>query len=226
MSESSSKKRFIRRLREPFSGLSHLAGGLLAAVGLAALLVMAVVAGSAERAVALGVYGGSLVALYAASALYHLLPVSEAATARLRKLDHAMIFVLIAGTYTPVCLLALEGVWRWGLLATVWTLALGGVLLKLRRVGSYPWLTVTLYLGLGWMSVAALPALARALPAEGVVWILAGGLVYSAGAIVYAARRPDLFPGVFGHHELWHLFVIAGSACHFWAMARYVAPLG
>ena len=226
MSDTPSKKRFIHRLREPFSGLSHLAGGVLAAVGLAALLTAAALAGSAERAVALGVYGGSLVALYAASALYHLLPVSEAATARLRKLDHAMIFVLIAGTYTPVCLLALEGVWRWGLLGTVWTLALGGVLLKLRRVGSYPWLTVALYLGLGWMSVAALPALARALPAEGLVWILIGGLVYSAGAVVYATRRPDFFPGVFGHHELWHLFVIAGSACHFWAMARYVAPLG
>lgn len=226
MSESSSKKRFIHCLREPFSGLSHLAGGVLAVAGLAALLATAALAGSLERGIASGIYGGSLVALYAASALYHLLPVSEAATARLRKLDHAMIFVLIAGTYTPVCLLALEGVWRWGLLGSVWTLALGGVLLKLRRVGSYPWLTVSLYLGLGWMSVAALPALARALPVEGVVWILVGGLVYSAGAIVYAARRPDFFPGVFGHHELWHLFVLAGSACHFWAMARYVAPLG
>ena len=226
MSESPSKKRFIRRLREPFSGLSHLAGGVLAAAGLAALLVTAVLAGSAERAVALGVYGGSLVALYAASALYHLLPVSEAATARLRKLDHAMIFVLIAGTYTPVCLLALEGAWRWGLLGAVWTLALGGVALKLRRVGSHPWLTVSLYLGLSWMSLAALPVLLQALPVGALFWIVAGGIVYSAGAIVYAARRPDFFPGVFGHHELWHLFVIAGSACHFWAVARYIAPLG
>ncbi|MDN5698102.1 MAG: hemolysin III family protein, partial [Rubrobacter sp.] len=185
----------MRRLREPFSGLSHLAGAVLAVAGLISLLAMAVAAGSVERAVASGVYGGSLVALYAASSLYHLLPVSEAATYRLRKLDHAMIFVLIAGTYTPVCLLALEGAWRWGLLGTAWTLALGGVALKLRRVGSHPWLTVALYLGLSWMSLAALPVLLQALPVGALFWIVAGGIVYSAGAIVYAARRPDFFPG-------------------------------
>lgn len=213
------------RLREPFSGLSHLAGGVLAAAGLAALLAAAAAAGSVERGIAFGIYGASLVGLYAASALYHLLPVSEAATARLRKLDHAMIFVLIAGTYTPVCLLALSGLWRWGLLGTVWALALGGVLLKLRRVGVRPWLTVALYLGMGWLSVAALPVLLRALPAGALIWLAAGGLVYSAGAVVYATKRPDLLPGRFGYHELWHLFVIAGSACHFWALARYVAPL-
>jgi hemolysin III len=149
-------------MREPFSGLSHLAGGVLAAVGLLALLAAAVSAGSAERGIAFGIYGGSLVGLYAASALYHLLPVSAAATSRLRKLDHAMIYVLIAGTYTPVCLLALEGIWRWGLLGVVWTLALGGVALKLRRVGERPWLTVALYLGLGWLAVAVVPVLVEA----------------------------------------------------------------
>jgi len=213
-------------MREPFSGLSHLFGAVLAAAGLVALLSMAVSAGSAERGVALGIYGASLVGLYTASALYHLLPVSAAATARLRKLDHAMIFVLIAGTYTPVCLLALDGAWRWGLLVTVWSLALGGVLLKLRRIGARPWLTVSLYLGLGWLSLAAIPALVVALPPGALAWLAAGGLVYSAGAAVYAAKRPDILPGTFGHHGLWHLFVIGGSACHFWALARYVAPLG
>jgi hemolysin III len=199
---------------------------MLAAAGLVALLAAAVMAGSVERGIAFGVYGASLVGLYAASALYHLLPVSERATARLRKLDHAMIFVLIAGTYTPVCLLALSGFWRWGLLGAVWSLALGGVLIKIRGVGSRPWLTVSLYLGLGWLSVAALPVLVRALPVGALVWLAAGGLVYTVGAVIYAAKRPDLLPGKFGHHGLWHLFVIAGSACHFWAMARYVAPLG
>jgi hemolysin III len=213
-------------MREPFSGLSHLAGGVLAAVGLLALLAAAVSAGSAERGIAFGIYGGSLVGLYAASALYHLLPVSAAATARLRKLDHAMIYVLIAGTYTPVCLLALEGIWRWGLLGIVWTLALGGVALKLRRVGERPWLTVALYLGLGWLAVAGVTVLVEALPAGALFWLAAGGLVYTVGAVVYATKRPDPMPGRFGYHELWHLFVLAGSTCHFWALARYVAPLG
>lgn len=210
--------------REPFSGLSHLAGGMLAVAGLVALLIAA--GGNVKLIIAFGVYGGSLIGLYAASALYHLLPVSEAATARLRKLDHAMIFVLIAGTYTPVCLLALEGVWRWGFLGLVWALALGGVLLKVRSVGSHPWLIVTLYLGMGWLSVAVVPALLRALPLEALVWLAAGGLVYSAGAIVYATKKPDILPARFGHHGLWHLFVIAGSASHYWAIARHVAPLG
>ncbi|WP_047863802.1 PAQR family membrane homeostasis protein TrhA [Rubrobacter aplysinae] len=226
MRPSRFRLRGFREFREPFSGLSHLVGGVLAAVGLVALLAAAVMAGSAERGVAFGVYGASLVGLYAASALYHLLPVSERATARLRKLDHAMIFVLIAGTYTPVCLLALSGPWRWGLLGTVWTLAICGVLMKLRRIGSRSWPTVALYLGLGWLSVAALPKLLEALPVGALVWLAAGGLVYSAGAVIYATKRPDLLPGSFGHHGLWHLFVIAGSACHFWALARYVAPLG
>lgn len=215
----------IRKFREPVSGLTHLAAGILAAAGLVILVAMALSSGSVDRIVAVGIYGCSLVALYAASALYHLLPVSESAIARLRRLDHTMIFVLIAGTYTPVCLLALSGGWRWGLLGTVWALALCGVLLKLLRMDYHRWVSVALYLGLGWMALIAAPAILRALPVGGVAWIAAGGLVYSAGAIVYAVKRPDPIPGAFGFHELWHLFVIAGSACHFWAVAYYVAPL-
>lgn len=207
------------------NGLTHLAGGVLALAGLILLLV---VAGNASQTVALGVYGLSLVALYAASALYHLLPVSEAVVARLRRVDHMMIFVLIAGTYTPVCLLALTGGWRWGLLAVIWTLALAGIVLKLRpsgMMGSYRWLSVALYLGMGWLSLAALPATIAALPAGGMLWIVAGGGVYSLGAVVYATRRPNPLPGTFGFHEIWHLFVMVGSACHFWAIFQYVVPL-
>lgn len=214
-----------RRFREPVSGLTHLAAGMLAAAGLVVLVAMAVASGSVDRTVAVGIYGCSLVALYGASALYHLLPVSEAAIARLRRLDHMMIFVLIAGTYTPVCLLALSGGWRWGLLGTVWTLTLAGILFKLLWMDSHRWVSVTLYLGMSWMVLVAAPAILEALPAAGVAWFVAGGLVYSAGAIVYGVKRPNFVPGVFGFHELWHLLVIAGSACHFWAVIRYVAPL-
>ncbi len=198
---------------------------MLACAGLIVLVAMAVASGSFERAVAVGIYGSSLVALYSASALYHLLPVSEAAVARLRRMDHTMIFVLIAGTYTPVCLLALSGGWRWGLLGAVWSLAACGILLKLLWMSAPRWLSVALYLGLGWMALIAAPAILEALPAGAVAWIAAGGLVYSAGAIIYALKRPNLVPGVFGFHELWHVFVIAGSVCHFWAVFRYVAPL-
>jgi hemolysin III len=135
------------------------------------------------------------------------------------------IFVLIAGTYTPVCLLALDGGWRLGLLGLIWSLALCSVLLKLLWMESPRWLSVVLYLAMGWLAVVAASAIFRAVPAGGIVWLLAGGVVYSVGALIYGFRRPDPLPGTFGFHELWHLFVLAGSACHFWAMLRYIAPL-
>jgi hemolysin III len=214
-----------KRLREPVNGLTHLAGGLLACVGLVVLLATAASAGRVDQIVAFGIFGLSLIALYFASTLYHLLPLSPAGTARLRRLDHMMIFVLIAGTYTPFCLLALDGGWRVGLLILIWGLALCGVLLKLLWMGASRWLSVALYLGMGWVAVIAAPALFQAVPPPGMAWVLGGGLAYSLGAIVYGLRRPNPVPGVFGFHEVWHLFVIAGSACHFWAVLHYVAPL-
>jgi hemolysin III len=214
-----------KRLREPVNGLVHLAGGLLASVGLVVLLATAASAGRVDQLLAFGVFGLSLVALYTTSTLYHLLPLSPTGVARLRRLDHMTIFVLIAGTYTPFCLLALDGVWGGGLLGLIWGLALCGVLLKLLWMNAPRWLSVALYLGMGWVALAAAPALFEAVPAGGMAWVLAGGLAYSAGALVYGLKRPNPIPGVFGFHELWHLFVMAGSACHFWAVLRYVAPL-
>jgi hemolysin III len=213
------------RFREPVNGLTHLVGGLLASVGLGVLLATATRAGRVDQLVAFGIFGFSLIALYTASALYHLLPLSPAGVARLRRVDHMSIFVLIAGTYTPFCLLALDGGWRVGLLGLVWGLALCGILLKLFWMDAPRWLSVALYLGIGWVAVIAAPALFRAVPAGGMAWVLAGALVYSAGALIYGLRRPNPMPGVFGFHELWHLFVVAGSVCHFWAVLGYIAPL-
>ncbi len=214
-----------KRLREPVNGLTHLAGALLASVGLIVLLATAVRAGRVDQIVAFGVFGFSLIALYTASTLYHLLPLSPHGIARLRRLDHMMIFVLIAGTYTPFCLLALDGAWQAGLLALIWSLALCGILLKLLWMDAPRWLSVVLYLGMGWVALVAAPALFRAVPIGGMAWVLAGALVYSAGALIYGLKRPNPLPGVFGFHELWHLFVMAGSACHFWAVLGYIAPL-
>jgi hemolysin III len=212
-------------LREPVNGLTHVAGGLLASVGLVVLLATAASAGRADQLVAFGVFGFSLITLYAASALYHLLPLSPAGMARMRRLDHMTIFLLIAGTYTPFCLLALEGVWGGGLLGLIWGLALCGIVLKLLWMDAPRWLSVALYLGMGWVALVAAPAVFRAVPAGGMAWVLGGALAYSAGALIYGLKRPNPIPGVFGFHELWHLFVMAGSACHFWAVLRYVAPL-
>jgi hemolysin III len=221
-----SKERMKKnRFREPVNGLTHLVGGLLASVGLGVLLATAARAGRVDQLVAFGIFGFSLIALYTASALYHLLPLSPSGVAKMRRVDHMSIFVLIAGTYTPFCLLALDGGWRVGLLGLIWGLALCGILLKLFWMGAPRWLSVALYLGIGWVAVIAAPALFRAVPAGGMAWVLAGALVYSAGALIYGLRRPNPMPGVFGFHELWHLFVVAGSACHFWAVLGYIAPL-
>ena len=189
------------------------------------LLATAASGGRVDQLVAFAIFSLSLIALYTASALYHLLPLSSAGVARLRRVDHMMIFVLIAGTYTPFCLLALDGAWRAGLLILIWGLALCGILLKLFWMGASRWLSVALYLGMGWVAVIAAPALFQAVPPPGMAWVLGGGLAYSLGAIVYGLRRPNPVPGVFGFHEVWHLFVMAGSACHFWAVLHYVAPL-
>jgi hemolysin III len=214
-----------KRLREPVNGLTHLGGALLASVGLIVLLTTAVHAGRVDQIVAFGIFGFSLIALYTASTLYHLLPLSPLGVARLRQVDHMSIFVLIAGTYTPFCLLALDGGWRVGLLGLIWGLALCGILLKILWMDAPRWLSVALYLGMGWVALVAAPALFRAVPIGGMAWVLAGALVYSAGALIYGLKRPNPVPGAFGFHELWHLFVMAGSACHFWAVLGYVAPL-
>jgi len=218
--------RVALHLREPVNGLTHGTGALLALAVLVVALAMAVHTGKIAHVIGFGVFGLSLVALYTASALCHALPLSAIAVARLRLLDHALIFVLIAGTYTPVCLVALHGGWRWGLLSLIWGLAAGGIALKLRWTRMPGGLSTALYELMGLVAVIAVPALVRAVPLGGLVWLLVGGLAYSVGALVYARGRPTLIPGVLGPHELWHLFVLAGSACHVWALLRYVAPLG
>ena len=215
----------VKRLREPVSGLTHLAGAFLALLALGVLLAVAIDEGRVDQFVAFGIFGCSLVALYAASALYPLLPVSPPAVARLRRLDHMAIFILIAGTYTPICVLALGGGWGAGVLGVVWALAFCGVVLKLLWMDAPRWLSVGLYLAMGWVAVVAVSAILEAVPPGGIAWILGGGLVYSAGAVIYGLKWPNIRPGVFGFHELWHLFVLAGSACHFWAMLEYIAPM-
>ncbi len=216
----------MKRLREPVNGITHLAGAVLAAVALVVLVWMAVIDDNTEQVVAFSIFGASMVGLYLSSALYHILPLPKTGVPIWRRIDHMMIYVLIAGTYTPICLVALRGVWGWGLLTLIWGLALAGVLFKLFWMHAPSWLSITLYIAIGWVAIVAMPEVYSALPSAAVVWILAGGLVYTTGALVLGFERPNPFPGVFGFHELWHLFVLGGSACFFWVMLRYIAPMG
>jgi hemolysin III len=175
------------------------------------------------QAIGFGVYGASLVALYTASAVAHSLHRDGSAAQRLDRLDYAAIFLLIAGTYTPFCLVTLSGAWRWGLLAAVWSAAALGIVTVYAGGAARHWPRVVLYVAMGWMVLLAAGQLQRALPPPAVAWLLAGGVVYTVGAIIYLLERPRLWPGRFGSHDLWHCMVLAASACHFVAVMRYVA---
>lgn len=182
----------------------------------AGVALVALAPTTTARVVAL-VYALSLSAVFGSSAAYHRGTWSTDALRRMKRLDHSMIYVLIAGSYTPVTVLVLDGAWSVVLLSAVWVGALVGIALKLARIDGLRAVTATLYVVLGWLAVLALPQLVRELPAAGVALMLVGGVLYTGGAIVLALRRPDPDPAVFGYHEVWHALMTAAAACH-WVM--------
>jgi hemolysin III len=210
------------RFREPVNGFTHLAGALLMAGGL--IWLVALTRDEPEKLVTMIVYGISAILLYLASTVYHLVDGGERIELLLRRVDHAAIYLMIAGTYTPLVYNLMDGTWRWGLLSVVWLLALVGVVCKLLflRGERFRLLSLVLYVGMGWIALAAIPEALRLLPTGALALIVGGGIVYTLGAVVFALRWPNLHRW-FGHHELWHLFVLAGSALHFAAILGYIA---
>lgn len=217
----------MRSLREPVNAVTHSIGALLSIVGLFVLLTVAIRNDSARQIVAFSIFGASLIAMYSVSTLYHGLPLSTRGIARARRLDHVMIYILIAGSYTPVCLLMLPGRLGMSLLIVVWVLAAIGTVQKLTWMHAPVWLSSALYLGMGWIAIIVIKPLLAAAPRGFFLWLLAGGLFYSIGAVVHGARWPRrMFAGtrrMFGPHEIWHLFVMAGSFAHYWAIFSYTA---
>ena len=195
-------------------------------VSLASGTLLVLLAANTKASLAAAIYAASVSALFGVSALYHRITWTTAARRRMRRLDHAMIFLLIAGTYTPVGLLVLQGRLATVVLAVVWGGAAAGIALELAWTKAPRWLGGTVYLALGWVAVVAMPQLFARLGVAGGLLIVAGGLVYSAGAAVYALRRPDPAPAVFGYHEVFHLLVIAGVAAHFLAISLFALPTG
>lgn len=206
---------------EPFSCYSHLAGVLLGVAGLVVLLVVS--DDDPRRIVGFSVYGATLVLLYLASTAYHWLDLAPEQREWLHRIDHVAIFLLIAGTYTPVCLVTLRGGWGWSVFGVVWGVALAGAVVKLLFRELARWVSTGLYVGMGWIAVVATVPLVRAFPVSALLWLVAGGILYTAGAVIYGTRRPDPFPPVFGFHEIFHLFVLGGSMAHWVFMLRYVA---
>jgi hemolysin III len=192
------------------------------AVAIAAGIVLVAEADGGRRVAAAAVFAGSAVTMLALSTAYHRITWTPRARLRMRRADHAGIYVLIAGTYTPVGLLTLHGALQTAVLATVWSGAAAAILLKLVWVGAPKWLSAVIAIALGWVGVAAIPAIVHADGLTPVVLIAAGGLAYTFGGIVYARRRPDPIPAVFGYHELFHALTLVGLALQYTAIAFFV----
>ena len=195
-------------------------------VSLVGGILLVLLATTTRASVAAAIYAASVSALFGVSALYHRVTWTTPARRRMRRLDHSMIFLLIAGTYTPVGLLVLEGTLATVVLAVVWGGATAGIVLELAWTNAPRWLGGTVYLALGWVAVVAMPQLFGRLGVAGGLLIVAGGLLYTAGAVIYGLRRPDPVPAVFGYHEVFHLLVIAGVATHFLAIGVFALPAG
>ena len=200
------------------SSVTHGVGGLLAIAGLAVLVTFAAIRGSAWHVVGCSVFGATMVLLYTSSTLYHAIRAPRAKQV-LQRLDHAGIFLLIAGTYTPFTLVSLRGPWGWSLLGVIWGLAVLGILVQSgsRR---HPVLSVVLYVVMGWTVLIAIRPLLSSMPRGGLILLILGGLAYTAGIAFYAWRRLPF------NHSIWHGFVLAGTVLHFFAVLRYVVPAG
>ena len=206
----------LKKLREPVNSLTHWGGAIFGLIGLIALL--AVGWGTPAKVISLIIYGASLIFLFSASATYHMVQVKDKALEIFRKVDHAAIYVLIAGTYTPFCVNAFEGFWKWGMLSIIWSLAVIGIVVKVFVIRAPRWLNAGIYIVMGWLSVTAVGQMLAALPVWVMVWMLIGGITYTLGAVVYITKIFNFVPGVFGFHEVWHIFVLLAAIAHFVAV--------
>lgn len=217
------KKSFFK---DPGSAITHFIGMLMAIFAAIPLLIKAAHEPSRIYVISLSVYAVSLILLYAASTTYHTFDLSKKKNTILKKIDHMMIFVLIAGSYTPICLLVLRGRTGKILLGIVWSIAIVGILIKAFWVYCPKWVSSVLYIGMGWACVLAFTQILNNMSKTAFIWLLAGGIIYTIGGIIYALKLP-IFNSRhknFGSHEIFHLFVMGGSACHFVLMYSFLLP--
>ena len=217
----------MKKIKDPISGFSHLLGMLLSIAGLVLLIIDSVKYGEgAWDIVTFTIFGSALVLLYLFSSLYHLLNLGEIGTNVFKKFDHMMIYVLIAATYTPICLGPLRGPWGWSIFGVVWGLALLGIILTAVWIKAPRWLTTSIYIGMGWLVIVmAYPFIttfqkANALPS--VLWLLLGGIFYTIGGVIYGLKKAPFTTKHFGFHEIFHIFVMLGSFCQFWFVFKYL----
>ncbi len=208
-----------------WSALTHGLGIVLAVLGTALLLNRCYGQNAMHSCAAFAVYGAALIELYTASTLYHCVNTTIKGRMALKKLDHISIYFLIAGTYTPICLGPLQGLWGHTLLIVIWSLSLLGTVVTLLWIHSPRWVTVGIYLFMGWLAIFAIYPLSRVLAFRGLFWLLLGGILYTVGGILYALKWPGRFNPNFGCHEIFHVFILLGSVCHFMLMYRVIAAI-
>jgi hemolysin III len=206
----------LKKLREPVNSLTHWGGAVLALVGLIILLILGW--GKLAKEVSLTIYGVSLIFLFSASATYHMVRVKDKALEIFRKIDHSAIYLLIAGTYTPFCVNAFTGFWKWGMLIIIWSLAIIGIAVKIFYIRAPRWLNAGIYIVMGWLSLVTVGQMIAHLPVWVLTWLVIGGVTYTLGAVVYMTKIFNFKPGVFGFHEVWHIFVLVAAAAHFIAV--------
>ena len=212
----------LSKFREPVSSLTHLVGAFLSAIGLILLIKYSLDNSNAYNTIILGVFGISSILLYSASSTYHKSISSKKVIKVLRRVDHSMIYVLIAGTYTPICLIALKGAMGTFLFLGIWILALIGIVLKIVWFNAPRWLYTGFYILMGWISIIAVVPIIKAISLGGFMWLLAGGLFYTIGGVIYATKRPRINLKLFGFHEIFHIFIMLGSLCHYILMFKYI----
>lgn len=213
--------------KDPFSSLSHLIFAGICILAGFPLIIRAFILSGAQNGLSMLLFLFGLVGLYTASGVYHALDISEAINKRLRKVDHSMIYILIAGSYSPVCLIVLDSVKGTVLFTVIWILALIGIFQALFWITCPKWFSAMIYILMGWLCVFAMGDIVAALPAGAFAWLLAGGIIYTVGGVIYALKLP-LFNHMgkgFGNHELFHLFCIGGSLCHYIMMLVYVSAM-
>lgn len=210
-------------LREPINGFTHLAGAILSFIGLLALVIKTTLNNPSTLALtAVIIFGLSMILLYAASATYHLVVSSDKVISFLRRLDHAMIFVLIAGSYTPFCLIALNGPTGWTLFGIIFAAAVAGVCFKLIWFNCPRWISTLIYVAMGWISIFLMAPLNKALSSQGLALLVGGGIFYTIGALIYATKPKFLKSKYLGFHEIFHIFIMLGTLTHFLCVFKFV----
>ena len=214
-----------KHLKDPGSAITHFIAMLMAIFSATPLLIKAAHKGDPIYVISLAIFIGSMILLYTASTLYHSLDISEKVNKRLKKFDHMMISVLIAGSYTPICLITLKGPVGYTMLAIVWGIAIVGILINALWITCPKWFSSLIYIAMGWVCILAITKILSSMPRAGFMWLLAGGIIYTAGGIIYAMKLPffNSRHRYFGSHEIFHLFVMGGSLCHYVMMYRFVA---